>query len=438
MTGRWMKTAALCAVVSAVLLTSPSAAAEWGDGVGGGNLRLHPGVTLGAGFDSNLYYSSSRESSSIRQAPEGFVQPGLRLETPDPAMWDLSGDASVGWRQYLSSEETVASQSGLSANLGANLTWNPRGAVSFRLSETFVRTNEAPSYESAESVNRIFNRAGAMLGFHPGGRVLETYLSYDLSLYRHNLYRELDRYTHHFGWNGHWSFLPKTALVASADYRRINYSSPVQGGPSGEVISADGRLLNTNSNPLRLLGGLRGLITQRVSVGLQAGYGWGFYQDPNGPDFQGLLVKAEASYQFGPVDLDSRIRAGYQRDFADSTIGNFYTYHRALVGFQQGLMGGRLKLGLEADAQMRDYADLGVRQVQTQDNVITIPENLSDLLVGVKGEASMELRRGWDLGLSYRFVSNFTEDVVQVDGPGESSVRDYQRHHVVLTTTLTY
>ncbi|TXC75698.1 hypothetical protein FRC91_09340 [Bradymonadales bacterium TMQ1] len=438
MTGRWMKTAALCAVASAVLLTSASASAEWGDGVGGGNLRLHPGVTLGAGFDSNLYYSSSRESSSIRQAPEGFVQPGLRLETPDPGMWDLNGDASVGWRQYLSSEETVAAQSGLSANLGANLTWNPRGAVSFRLSETFVRTNEAPSYESAESVNRIFNRAGAMLGFHPGGRVLETYLSYDFSLYRHNIYKELDRHTHHIGWNGHWSFLPKTAFVASADYRRIGYESPVQGGPSGEVISADGRLLNTNSNPLRLLGGLRGLITQRVTLGLQAGYGWGFYQDPNGPDFRGLLVKAEASYQFGPVDLDSRIRAGYQRDFADSTIGNFYTYHRALVGFQQGLVGGRLKLGVEADAQMRDYADLGVSRVQTQDNVIIIPENLSDLLVGVEGEASVELRRGWDLGLSYRFVSNFTKDVVQVEGPAESSVRDYQRHHVVLTTTLTY
>ncbi|RAL24992.1 hypothetical protein DL240_01920 [Lujinxingia litoralis] len=395
-------------------------------------------MTLGAGFDSNLYYSSSRENSSIRQVPEGYIEPSLKLSTPNPAMWDLNGSAAVGWRQYLSSEETVASQSGLAANLGASLTWNPRGVFSLRLSENFVRTNEAPSYESADSVNRIFNRAGAMLGFHPGGRVLESYLSYDFSLYRHNLYEELDRSTHHVGWKGHWSFLPKTALVAKADYRRINYVSAYQGGPSGDVVSPEGRLRNANSTPLRLTGGLRGLLTQRITLGLQAGYGWGFYEANSGPDFKGLLVQAEASYQFGPVELDSRIRAGYQRDFTDSTLGNYYTYHRALVGFQQGLVGGRLRLGLEADAQMRDYADLGVRQVVTQDNVITLPENVSDLLVGVLGETSFEIRKGWDLGLSYRFVSNFTEDIIEVEGLGENSVRDYQRHHVVLSTTLTY
>ncbi len=433
-----MKQAGMKAAIAAgvcVLLWAPQASAEWGDGVTGGPFRLHPGVTVSVGYDSNLYYNSEREAARIRQAPEARLTPSLTLETVEPGAWDISGQAQVGWTQYFSDEEIVRRQSGLSASLGASALWNGDGAVSLRFSEQFVRSNETPNSPSAQSLNRIFNRAGVMVGVHPGGRVLETYGSYDFSLYRHNRLQWLDRDTHHLGWNASWKFLPRTAIVAEVDHRRIRYREAFQG--SAEVLP-DSRLPNVNSNPLRLIGGLQGLLTRRITLGLRGGYGWGFYEsEVPGADFRGPLAKAELSYQFGTLDFDNRLRAGYELGFRDSPIGSFYSFHRGVVGYEQGFVNNRLRVGLDADVQLRDYAPLGVSEVQTVDNVITIGD-LEDLLVGANGSAVFSIRRGFDVGARYSFRSNFTEDVILVEGLGEDAIRDYQRHYVLLFTELRY
>lgn len=424
----------LASLPAIALLTVGSVAwAEWGDGVQGGPFRLHPGVSLSAGFDSNLYYGSSNRSSNIMQAPEGTVEPVLSLLTVEPSSWKLEGEAAVGWRQYFSQSDSVRRQSGLSAMIDASAWWNADGAVSLRFTENFVRTTETPNYVSPDPINRVFNRAGIMLGVHPGGRVLETYASYDFSLYRHNRYTDLDRHTHTFGWNGRWSFLPKTSVAADVDFRMISYNEPFVG--ADRVPNPDQRIKNSDSMPLRMVAGLDGLLTRRLSLGLRAGYGMSFYEE--GPDFKGLLAKAEASFQFGRVEYENRLRAGYERGFNDSSLGNYYTYHRGVVGYEQGLINNRLRLSLSVDAQQRDYSELGITVVETAENVITIPD-LSDLLLGVNAETGFQIRKGWNLGIRYSFRSNFTEDVIEVVGPGETTLRDYQRHHVLLSTELKY
>lgn len=161
----------------------------------------------------------------------------------------------------------------------------------------------------------------------------------------------------------------------------------------------------------------------------------GFYEE--GPDFKGLLAKVEASFQFGRIEFENRLRAGYERGFQDSSLGNYYTFHRGVVGYEQGFVNNRLRLSLSVDAQQRDYSELGISEVETADNIITIPD-LSDLLLGVNGETSFEIRKGWSLGVRYTFRSNFTEDMIEVIGPGETTLRDYQRHHVLLSTELKY
>ncbi len=432
MTKQWIyRTASLCAAVT-ILLSTSTATAEWGEGVQGGPFVVHPGLSLSVGFDSNVYYASERESNSLRQSPEGVIEPSMALEMADPGVWDLSGEAAVGWRQYLTDDEAVRSQSGLSANVDLNSHWNAEGTASFALSNEFVRTNETPSSATRRASNRLFNRTGAMVGLHPGAGLLETYGSYDFSFYRHNLYPDLDRHTHHFGWDGHWAFLPKTSLTAEVDYRMIRYEQEFRGADVG----SDERLQNVDSDPIRVRGGIEGLLTPRVSLGLRGGYGWAGYQE--GPDYSGILAQVEASYQFGTIEYDNRLRAGYERDFRDSSVGNFYTTHRFLTGYEQGFVDNRLRLELEADAQIRDYAPTGITTAQTEDFEFQFPEELSDLLVGVSASTNLEIRKGWDAGVRYSFRSNFTDDEIAVLGPGEDVIRDYQRHHVLLTTTLRY
>ena len=432
MTRQWIQKTVALGAAAAILLTASTAWGEWGEGVQGGPFTLHPGVSLSAGFDSNIYYASERESTNLHQAPEGLVEPSLTINTTNPGAFNLGLDASVAWRQFFSNQEFVRGQSGLSAELDASIAWNEDGPFSLQLSENFVRSNETPNYASAQAINRIFNRAGIQAGLHPGGRILETYLSYDFSFYRHSRLTDLDRHTHHFGWNGHWAFLPKTAIVAEADYRMIRYDEAVRGGDRAVTP----RLRNVNSNPLRLMGGVRGLLTPRITIGLRGGYGWGFYDD--GPTFQDWLARAELSYQFGNVEYDNRLRVGYERDFRDSVISNFYTSHRAVAGYEQGFVANRLRLELEVDAQIRNYSETGIGSVQTESAEIIYPEQFSDLLLGVSAGTRFEIRNGWDVGVRYGFRSNFTEDEIQVVGVGEDSVRDYQRHHLMLSTQLRY
>ena len=434
---RWVKRSLALCVAAAVLSLATTASAEWGDGVRGGGFVLHPGVSLSAGFDSNIFYSSHRDRTGIRQAPEGVLEPRLTVDTEDAGSWDVSGSAAVRWRQYFSDDEQVQAQSGLSAELDGLVHWNADGPFSLQLSNDFARTHETPNDPGRQSVNRIFNQTGIMAGLHPGGRVLETYVSYDFALNRYDeRLSRLNRDSHQFGWHGHWSFLPKTARVAEADHHRIRYHHEDRGGPT---ISADGQLRNVNSNPVRLLGGVEGLITDRITLGARGGYGWANYEA--GPNHQGLLARAEASYQFGNLAYDNRIRAGYDYDFADSTLGNFYTSHRFMTGYEQGFVDNRLRIDLEADAEIRDYAEMDISEVETEIADITFPDEIADMLVGVSASTSFELRKGWDLGLRYRFRANFTDDAINVERPameGEQVLRDYNRHHLLLSTELTY
>ena len=437
MTTELRKSLLAAGVMAAVVLMASPAWGEWGEGIEGGPFVLHPGVSLSAGFDSNVYYSSTRDGSAIHQSPEGLVRPSLSIATKDGGNWNVDGSASVGWRQYFSEEQRVRNQSGLSADVTGNVRWNENGPFSLHLSEEFVRTNEAPNSPSSEPINRIFNQAGIMAGIHPGGRILETYFSYDLGLYRHSAQvAGLDRHIHHFGWHGRWSFLPKTAITAEVDHRRIRYSQERRGGAS---ITPDGQIRNADSNPVRLLGGIEGLITRRISVGARGGYGWAMYDD--GPDHQGALARAEASYQFGNLEFDNRLRAGYELGFSDSAIGNYYTSHRAIAGYQQGFVDNRLRLDIEVDGQIRDYSELELDRVETEVAEIEYPDDISDLLVGVGASLKYDIRKGWNVGLSYQLRANFTDDVIDVDRatvPAESVVRDYQRHHVLLSTEITY
>jgi hypothetical protein len=404
-----------------------------GDGLRSGNLQLHPSLMMGAAFDTNIYHESELRPGNVYRAPQGMLEPRLKMGLVEPREFDFTLDGTLNWTQYFGTEEHVRRQSGLGTTLVASGILNPQGAVSLRVTERFVRTNEPPSGPSRSALNRTGNRLGATLGVHPGGRVLESFLGYDYAIARHNLYPDLDRNEHHLDWKNQWRFLPKTGFVFDANYRVIRYLEPARGGSS---VRPDGRLQNANSTPLRVQAGVSGLITNRLSLRMTAGYGWGFYEA--GPTIEGPLAHVEGTYAFGPQAWRNRFRVGYELNFSDSIIGNYFSFHRFYTNYEQGLLGNRLRLGLGASAQMRDYARLDVRVIETDEAIITLPAEASDLLIGGHANVSYRISNAWSAQLRYSYGSNFTDDVIEIDGPGESALRDYVRHQVLLSTTLTY
>lgn len=432
MVAKMRKTSSWLAWAAIVLLPALAYAAP-GDGLRSGNLQLNPGIKFGAGYDSNLYYESLNRPENVRTASQGLIEPRLKIGVIEASSYDFSLDGTVGWTQYLTTTDSIRNQSGLSSTLLVTGTLNPQGAVSLKATERFVRTNETTSAASSAPLNRTTNVLGATVGLHPGGRVIESHLSYDYGVHRLNLYPDLDRNEHLLSWKNQWRFLPKTGFVLDANYRVIRYREPARGG---SAVRPDGRLVNANSTPVRVQGGVSGLITNRLSLRLTGGYGWGLYEA--GPTIEGPLAHVEGTYVFGPQALRNRFRVGYELNFSDSIIGNYFSFHRFYTNYEQGFYNNRLRVALGGNVQFRNYARLDVRTITTEDVVITLPEEASDLLVGVNGSLGYHFSNAWSAGVQYGLGSNFTDDLIEIDGPGESAVRDYLRHHVMVSTTLTY
>jgi hypothetical protein len=366
-------------------------------------------------YDTNVFYESEDETTSLAAAPSLRFTPFLSLESLNPSIAQYQVDASLTWQQYLDSEIAISEQSGLSANIGGTLGINREGAVSITFKERFSRTNEPPDGPVLEAYNRNVNSLGASLGIHPGGKVFQHYLSYDWILYRHEDIASINRMIHNLSLTNYWRFLPRTAATLAFDYQIVDYDDPVQ----------TGGVVNNNSTPLRVKAGLTGLITNRISVNLMGGWGWSFHEG-GGDSFSGLLLDAKLSWAFGSLSNKNNLFIGYSQGFADTTIGNFYNYYRPYAGYSQRLA-ERLSLSLETDLSIREY-------VGTPD----FAGDLSDMLIGARAGLGFQITKWWTADVAYRLAVNVTNDELFNPSIGSSSLREYSKHLVTFGTTVRY
>jgi len=402
-------------VVLVGLTTAMNGYAEPGEGLRSDTMVASLGLTLSGSYDTNIFYQSTDETTQISSAPSLRFTPFLSLDSLNTTMVQYSVGASLSWQQYLDSEETISAQSGLSANLGATMGINREGAFSVTFKEAFTRTNEPPEGPTLDAYNRNVNSLGVTFGLHPGGKVFQHYLSYDWLVYRHEDIAGINRMMHDFTLTNYWRFLPRTALTLSADYQIIHYDDPIQGV---------GSISNSNSSPLKLQAGLTGLITDRISARLIAGWGWSFHGE--GDSFTGLLVDSRLTWQFGDLTSSNSLYAGYAQSFADTTIGNFYTYYRPYAGYQQRIL-QRLRLNIDADMNIRHYSG-------TPDFV----GDMSDLLIGVRAGLGFDIYKWWSADVNYRLSMNLTDDQLIEESLGLNSLREYTKHIVSFGTTIRY
>jgi hypothetical protein len=401
-----------------------TAYAEAGDGLQAGRLVLSPSLSASSGFDSNLFRQSTDEAAPTT-APSVALTPALSISTLDPQPVDLSSDASVTWTQYISGSRLVNAQSGLKADVGADVGFNREGPVSFTVQDRLRRTNEPPPVPAEFAYNTTTNRLGATLGVHPGGKVFQHFLSYDWTIVTVDRVPDIDRQIHNFTLKNYWRFLPRTAAVLTGDYSLIRYNEP----------NRNGVFENVNSTPLRVSAGLTGLITKTLSLRIIGGWGWGFYDDET--SFSGVVLDTQVTYRPGPVDDKNRLFLGYTRNFQDSTIANFATFHRPYAGYEQSIA-GRIGLSIGANAMIRDYEGAPEGTFAGPGGDVTISGGLNDLKVGANAGLGFDIRKWWDVGVRYALSANLTDDVVTSEVAGNDAVREYVKHLVTLSTTVRY
>lgn len=411
--------------------------AEPGDALhSDGGWKLSPSLRLATSYNSNVYRASEDETASaVADAPVVGIEPAIAIKSPRERVFLLDLDGGLRWDQYFNIGDDasfdVGDQSGLSAFGNINATINPEGSLSLRLDESIVRSNEPSPYTSDDSYNWITNELGGVVGIRPGAGVLSFDLGYHWKLYAFDTPRleSLNRDVHRFDLDINWKFLPKTSLLARADYRLVRWKESVR-----TAARDDGSfpaLINNDNTPLRVQGGLSGLLTERLSVQALAGYGASMHDA--GETFSGVIGSFALAYAFGRLDLNNSVSSGYRRDFGDASVGNYFASHQVYLKYLQNVLDKRLSFNLGGRFEYRDYS--------AESSVFG--DDLSDqLLVGDAGvglSATDWLRFDLDYRLSMNLTDNeYTVAAVDPSDPSISILRGFTQHIATLSMTAKY
>lgn len=435
----WLTILIVGSFCAAGLTLSASVQAAPGDGVQSAEgWTVRPAISLLGKYDDNLYREAGQEGEPRIDAGSATLRPSFEVSTPETSNFRLEVDTALQWEQYFGEEVdgiNPADQSGLSAHADVLAQLNSKGHVSLTLENDFERFNVPPNSPGAEPFNWIRNRAGGTVGIHPGARILTAELGAGWSgfFYDHPQLDRLDRDEFDFDFEGQWRFLPKTALLLNADYRLIRWNDSVR-----VEDPRIGTLNNVDADHGRVRGGLTGLLTNRIALRAVAGYGWTAHDV--GPDFSGVIGTAAISYTFGRLDLENTLRLGYERDFGNATVGNFYTSHEVFSEYEQGLWDRLVSLYLGARFQMRDYT---FNTDFTESAPGAGPDSLTDEILAGRAGVRTNIDDWWSVDLRYSLRANFTDDVFEVEAidpedPTELVLRDYMQHVVTLSTTFQY
>jgi hypothetical protein len=353
------------------------------------SVLLHAGIGVEAGYDTNVFYSSTNAdgSSIIRVMPYAEITNATRM---GPVSHELTFDARAGlqYRHYGSDNADVQRYSDA---------WMPNGGLSlslggaqfgFGVADVFARIEDPPYAITGGGIqpgpiDRYNNQASIEGRWSPGGGRLTGLLRYTNMIDVYNgLYDYANAVTNTLTLDLAWKWLPKTAVFLDVQQGYIDYTND---------LNPD----KVSSFPLRATVGLRGLLTEKTSAILSVGYANGFYS--SGPSTNGFLGStfAELAFTVRPTQL-SRVVIGARHDFLNSVISNFAYEETAYLSYVQQIAG---RLGLDLSGR---YAYLSY-----EGNLIdpTQPGRIDNLFQA--GATLDYFIRNWVyLGVGYSVIDN--------------------------------
>jgi hypothetical protein len=392
-------------LVMALLAWAWPAGGLYAQGLEAGGLQLSPSLRLMTGYDTNVFYRS--ESAGRLGAARMDIAPSLGVNTLDPRLIDLSGRTDLLWEQYLvraDEDAAIREISGLEALAHLQARIGSDQDVSFMPSWRLRRSNDPNSNASGDVFRSLINELRGEIAYHPGGarRQSRMGLSGHLSGFRRTFrlpQREaLNRDSVGVEADLYWNFLPKTAIFVETSYQSTTWQSDELGFG---VTRTDGEaerftIANVNSRPLRFAGGFAGLLTRRFGLVAKGGFGRGNYaqDDP----LRMALGEVRLNFYASPR---TTLSTGYNRDFADSNLGSFLTWHRGFLELTGHLRD--IELGGEFYVQANQYARIDDPTVQGVP-VFGVNQR-EDILVGAVADITWYLSRYFGAGLSYRLES---------------------------------
>jgi hypothetical protein len=348
----------------AALSFAPIAHAE-GPGIKfGDRWVLHLGLGAQVGYDSNLFFTASNTTGAFLFT----LLPSLDLATRGtgaPHKLDFRLHAGMDYNEFLTGDSNISQHRSFGVQASVLATIMPGYKVSLDLLDNYVRTSQLPYGSTGTpqtfNINRDTNQVGFRLRIRPGGGRLELMISYvfGLDFFEEQQFKDLDVMYHIMALRLSWKFFPKTALYLDASDTPYVYPHP-------------GATNHPNSFPLRIILGVQGLITPKLTTSIYVGYGNGFYQyaatatstpNPN-TGVAGISLIWKPFYS-------STGSIGYHHDFVNSLLGSYYDLDSAFLSWTQGLwrFTGFVELNY-SNIRYQGITDVSIMPTDRKDNLI--------------------------------------------------------------------
>lgn len=384
-------------------------------------LRLHVGASAEFGYDSNILYAPVAIAAGVLRlrvhldlSTVSAEKSETETETEPPKIAFRFG-SQFEYREYITDQDGVASGRNFNFFADGGLVVFPRGPYTLTLADWFARTADPLNFEISQNIVRDINRLGLLFTGRPRNGRLEFGIGdyFQLSYTGEN---PLFAFASYYGTEAQafvrWYLLPKTRLsfVARGGY---NYYPHNQ---------------SQNQAPLRVLAGFSSFFTNWLAGEVSVGYGNSF--NFTGPSYNNFVGTASLRF-FLPYH--AAITVGYERDFFQSLIANYYYDDGVTLTYDQPLV-YRLTAQVGGSVRYRRYEGLIdpalIRATSYSSTTHTGP------IYEAHAELNAEATKWLHCGVSYRFLMDATDFVFIY---GDRTVKDsYVKHSVFARLDFAY
>lgn len=408
---------ALCGVVD-------DAHAGPGDHIRIGDAEVVPSVELRGIYRTNLYLTEGESTTFYGVTSGSKEQSGTAVRVHPALNIGLESDATtldfnLDYQaiKYLEDEHKNLDRY---KDIEAGLLLNAlrESAVGFKVNQRFHitgRETEA-AYSTSAYINHLMNSSTAKVSLRPGSSLeidvggTYTFDKYDVSGDTSQVGSPAlnSRTAYGPGVDLKWAFFPKTSIVASYTQTWFDWENNlVDTKGDGINIAEFGETLGVpDGSEWRATLGLRGRLTEKLVLGLIAGYGQMTYDESSVPaqaapseNFDrdlagfpdGLLSIVELGYH---ATEDHSFTVGYRKAFQDVYFTNYVDFHNAFLRYE----------GLYAD-RYGVKANLGYRYEQYLGEV-----SRDDHLINTGLDVSYRATKFLDIGANVKWVQRGSAD----------------------------